>query len=98
MGYRVHFALLPRNLGRDTAQALGWCFCTLETRDLKCDRMTNHAGLPETKGFPGTLTFSGKTRIASRKPGWLVTLEVGKRLKEPIGECTLKVTLVCMDT
>lgn len=59
---------LPCNLGRDTAQALRRYFCVSETRDLRCDRMTNYPGLPGTKDLPGKWTLNVKTRTAPEKP------------------------------
>lgn len=59
---------LPCNLGRDTAQALRRYFCVSETRDLRCDRMTNYPGLPGTKDLPGKWTLNVKTRKAPEKP------------------------------
>lgn len=44
-----------------------------------------------------TWTYSFRIRIVPGKPGWLVTPDVGKGLRESTGEGTVKVNLLCVD-
>lgn len=69
----------------------------LETRNLRFDRITNYLGLPGTKVFPQTWTYSAKIRTVPGKPGWLVTLDIGKGLREFVEEGTIKVNHLCVD-